>query len=143
MKKYYYLIVVCLLFSSCSFLTKLTKDQVEEGDGDYLLKRNWKLQQYRSDANSIFTTAADNIILNRNGYIGWSDGNNAHGSTMSVEDDAIMFSTPLGTAKGNPPRFIPRNQGVGIALSSVNNYVIDNEGRLLLRKDKDVLMIFI
>jgi hypothetical protein len=149
MKNLLVFIFLCLLSSSCSTFENFSDQQPQKTTQyitippEYISSKDWKLKEAKTGF-FITDVSSENIILYSNGSITIYDGNNTHSQRLEAgENNSIKVISQYSTQRGEPPGFVPKNAEIRNTITRVNNFVIDNNSRLLLRKDNEVLLVFI
>ena len=106
----------------------------------------WKLESVKAYTDESFMKIVSNdktpiLCINRDSSVGGYDGCNGFSSKVVIyENNNISFSGFLSTSRGCHPDVYWHNKFYK-AIGIINNYTVQN-GKLLLKKDSHVLMIF-
>lgn len=143
MKRILTLIVISLLFASCSLFRNTQKEKAEM-DTQSVFGVEWKLNKignklmkYEEESEIItllMTSEPENVS-------GFSACNRYFGK-FTLKKGVLTFKDMASTAMMCPEQTMELERRYLMQLDKVNNFVITEEGELHLRKDEKVLLIF-
>ena len=144
MKKIIFCFALFFSFTACSVLNKDMENQNKENEQQTVFGVEWKLKKLGSkemkysEENETITLLMTCEPENVSGF----SACNRYFGKFTYKKGKLIFKDMASTAMMCPNQTMELERRYLTQLEKVNNFIVDEDGQLLLRKDEKVLLIF-